>query len=272
MKKILLCIIILICLPAVALSKELQIIINSKPGGNNYKRTMLYMAGLKNLGYNIKTHTHFDTRVAVKVFKQSDQPTLMVYTSNQSAVYPLSANDDNFALLEMAQPLFVCKSNNFKNKKIYTVGIGKQIPQKKFFELFDSLGYKIKMIPYQNSSAVYKGLLGGDIDFMINSQVRSLNFIENHAGKCIGQTLPTSHIGIPSLSESTNVTELPVIHYTVLIKNINVEEIRKDLKHILNNDSDILSYHSKNKVVTFDLSYKDELETVKNSEKIWKIK
>jgi hypothetical protein len=250
-------------------SKDITLIVNAKVGGTNYVRSNLYIKALSDAGYNVKEINQPDTRVAVTMFNEINEPTVMTYVSNQPTIYPLQASSKNFVMIEMAQPMFICQSKNFTKKELYSVGIGKQIPQTSFVKLFKSLGYKVKMIPYTNSSAVYKGLLGGDVDFMVNSQSTSLQFMQSQSGKCIGQTLSEEHLGVPSLEKTTKLKNLPVLYYTIMAKNIDINLLRKDLKQIIMNNSEIVSYHKKIDAIVLNEDYKKELQIVKDSEKVW---
>lgn len=271
--KILTCLILSLNLTGYAFtsieSKDITVIVNGKVGGNNYTRSKLYIKALSDAGYNVKEINQPDTRVAVKMFNEINEPTAMVFVSNQSTIYPLQASIKNFVMIEMAQPMFICQSKNFTKKEVYSVGIGKQIPQTPFVKIFESLGYKVKMIPYTNSGAVYKGLIGGDVDFMVNSQSTSLQFLESQLGKCIGQTLNVDHLGVPSLEKTTKLKNLPVLYYIIMAKNIDINLLRKDLKQIIMNNSEIVSYHKKIQVNVLNEDYKKELQIVKESEKAW---
>ena len=84
---------------------SITIINNGKPGGSFNARTQLYKQGLEDKGYHVDYLDVGKISQAVKMFKESIDPTIMVYANNQVFKQDLFHTDQNFVLLEF------CKSN-----------------------------------------------------------------------------------------------------------------------------------------------------------------
>ena len=144
------------------------------------------------------------------MFKETDQPTIMVYANNQVYKQDLFHTDENFIMLEYQQPLYVCKTNASKDKSgVLTVAHGKGYDPKLLTNL---LGKDVVLVPYKNSGAMLKGILGGDVDMMVNNQGKSFKYMASGEGPC----------------EASNV--LPIMGATVIGPHIAVQQIRKEIR------------------------------------------
>lgn len=247
MKKLILILFTLI-LTSVSIAETITIINNGKAGGSYNARTLMYKEGLEARGFKITYENVGKISQAVKVFKTSDKPTIMVFSSNQSNRQDLFADNENFILLEYQQPMYICRAKVSEGKQgLITVGHGKGY---NFALLKQILGDRIVLVPYKNSGAMLKGILGGDVDMMVNNQGKSLKYISSGQGDCY-----------PS-------DKLPTMMAIVLGKNIDVKEIRSHLKTILN-DTDFVEYHSKKKLQRSNAERNIELESVNQSEADW---
>ena len=226
-------------------------LINSgKAGGSFNARTQMYKEGLIANGYNVEFENIGKISQAVKMFKETDKPTIMVYANNQVYKQDLFHTEQNFIMLEYQQPLYVCRTNSSKNKTgVLTVAHGKGYDPQLLTNL---LGSEVVLVPYKNSGAMLKGILGGDVDMMVNNQGKSFKYIASGEGTC----------------EASNV--LPIMGATVIGTNIDVKQIRKVIYDI-SMDLKFIEYHVKRKLERPSSSWKEELEYTQELEKGYEI-
>jgi hypothetical protein len=253
MKKLRLALLFLIlATSARAETQESITLINSgKAGGSFNARTLMYKEGLIAAGYSVKFENIGKISQAVKMFKESNEPTIMVYANNQVYNQDLFHTDDNFIMAEYKQPLYVCRTNHSKDKKgKLTVAHGKGYDPRLLTAL---LGDRVTLVPYKNSSAMLKGILGGDVDMMVNNQGNSFKYIESGHGTC----------------EASDV--LPVMVATVIGNNIDVQAIREVIFDITM-DIKFIEYHRSRKLVRPTGTWKDELILTQELEKGYEVK
>ncbi len=226
-------------------------LINSgKAGGSFNARTQMYKEGLIANGYNVEFENIGKISQAVKMFKETDKPTIMVYANNQVYKQDLFHTEQNFIMLEYQQPLYVCRTNASKNKTgVLTVAHGKGYDPQLLTNL---LGSEVVLVPYKNSGAMLKGILGGDVDMMVNNQGKSFKYIASGEGTC----------------EASNV--LPIMGATVIGTNIDVKQIRKVIYDI-SMDLKFIEYHVKRKLERPSSTWKEELEYTQELEKGYEI-
>ena len=108
-------------------TQDKLVLINSgKAGGSFNARTQMYKEGLIAAGYDVQFENIGKISQAVKMFKESDQPTIMVYANNQVYKQDLFHTENNFIIAEYQQPLYVCRTNASKDKTgVLTVAHGK---------------------------------------------------------------------------------------------------------------------------------------------------
>ena len=236
--------------PSKAESKTPITIINSgKAGGSFNARTQMYMEGLIAAGYDVTYENIGKISQAVKIFKDTDKPTIMVYANNQVYKQDLFHTEQNFILLEYQQPLYICRTNKwqFKIGKL-TVAHGKGYDPKL---LTDLLGDDVVLVPYKNSGAMLKGILGGDVDMMINNQGKSFKYMASGQGTC----------------EPSN--KLPIMQATVIGTNLDVQLIREILYDITMSVP-FIDYHLSRKLFRPSSTWSHELAIVQSLEKEWK--
>lgn len=238
-------------LTTTVVAQTITILNNGKAGGSFNARTQMYKDGLEAAGFNVKYENVGKISQAVKLFKESQEPTLMVYANNQVYKQDLFHTNKNFIMLEYQQPLYVCKTNASKGKtSVLTVAHGKGYdPQL----LTDLLGDKIVLVPYKNSGAMLKGILGGDVDMMVNNQGKSFKYMKTGHGTC----------------EASDV--LPIMAATVIGKNVNVRTIRRLIIDISNNSS-FTEYHTSRKLYRPSGTWMSEYIRVLELEKGYEIK
>ena len=228
--------------------KTITLINNGKAGGSYNARTLMYKDGLEAKGYDIKYENIGKVSQAVKIFKDSTEPTIMVFSSNQVHKQNLYHDKENFLLVEYQQPMYICKINNASNKtKNLTVGHGKGYDTKLLYKI---LGNDIVLVPYKNSGAILKGILGGDVEAMINNQGKSLKYMKSGKGTCEVST------------------ELPIMMATVIGKNIDVETMGEILMDVSNNKA-FTDYREDRKLKRPNGSWSKQLEIVQDSETHW---
>lgn len=155
--------------------ERITIINSGKAGGSFNARTQMYREGLTAAGYDVQYENVGKISQAVKMFKASDEPTIMVYANNQVYKQDLFHTEENFIIAEYQQPLYVCRTNASKDKTSnLTVAHGKGYDPKLLTTL---LGDNVTLVPYKNSGAMLKGILGGDVDMMVNNQGKSFKYI-----------------------------------------------------------------------------------------------
>ena len=248
-------IVVTVALLFVAVSKaetpeRITIINSGKAGGSFNARTQMYKDGLEAAGYEVKFENVGKISQAVKMFKASDEPTIMVYANNQVYKQDLFHTENNFILAEYQQPLYVCRTNASRGKVTnLTVAHGKGFDP----ELLKTiLGNNITLVPYKNSGAMLKGMLGGDVDMMVNNQGKSFKYIASGKGSCRPSTV------------------LPMMVATVIGKNIDINRLRSILFDISNN-TPFTEYHTTRKLVRPSSTWKQELTLVHELEKGYEI-
>lgn len=232
-------------------TQEQIVVINSgKAGGSFNARTQMYKEGLIANGYDVVYENIGKISQAVEVFKDSNKPTIMVYANNQVYKQDLFHTKDNFIMLEYQQPLYVCRTNASKNKTgVLTVAHGKGYDPKL---LTDLLGSQIQLVPYKNSGAMLKGILGGDVDMMVNNQGKSFKYMASGEGTC----------------EASDV--LPIMAATVIGKNIDLQSIRSVIYDVTM-DLQFIEYHNSRKLFRPSSTWEEELALVQQLEKGYEI-
>jgi len=235
----------------ISMAQTITVINSGKAGGSFNARTQMYKDGLEAAGYEVKFENVGKISQAVKMFKASDEPTIMVYANNQVYKQDLSHTENNFILAEYQQPLYVCRTDASKGK-IYslTVAHGKGYDPTLLTKL---LGDNIILVPYKNSGAMLKGMLGGDVDVMVNNQGKSLKYVASGKGTCRQSTV------------------LPMMVATVIGKNIDISILRSILFDI-SLDLPFMEYHTTRKLVRPSSTWEKELAVVQTLEKGYEVK
>ena len=232
-------------------AQTITVINNGKSGGSFNARTQMYKDGLEAAGFEVKYENVGKISQAVKIFKESTEPTIMVYANNQVYKQDLFHTDKNFIMLEYQQPLYVCTTNEAKGKSgTMTVAHGKGYDPTLLTKV---LGDDIVLVPYKNSGAMLKGMLGGDVDMMVNNQGKSFKYMKSGQGTC----------------EASDV--LPIMAATVIGKNVNVKTIRRSIVSISNNDA-FTEYHTSRKLYRPSGTWTSEYQLVRELEKGYEIK
>jgi hypothetical protein len=231
--------------------QSITLINSGKAGGSFNARTLMYKEGLIAAGYSVRFENIGKISQAVKMFKESSEPTIMVYANNQVYKQDLFHTKDNFIMAEYQQPLYVCSTNESKGKMgKLTVAHGKGYDPALLTEL---LGDDVTLVPYKNSSAMLKGMLGGDVDMMVNNQGQSFKYMESGSGTC----------------EASDV--LPVMVATVIGNNIDVQAIREVIFDITMNIH-FVEYHTSRKLARPTGTWQDELMLTQELEKGYEVK
>ena len=230
--------------------ERITIINSGKAGGSFNARTQMYREGLTAAGYDVQYENVGKISQAVKMFKASDEPTIMVYANNQVYKQDLFHTEENFIIAEYQQPLYVCRTNASKDKTgNLTVAHGKGYDPKLLTTL---LGDNVTLVPYKNSGAMLKGILGGDVDMMVNNQGKSFKYIKSGHGTC----------------KASGV--LPVMVATVIGINIDVQKIR-DIIFDITMDVKFIEYHTSRKLVRPTSTWEQELTIVQILEKGYEV-
>ena len=231
--------------------ESITIINSGKAGGSFNARTQMYKEGLTAAGYNVQYENIGKISQAVKMFKEASGPTIMVYANNQVYKQDLFHTENNFIIAEYQQPLYVCRTNTSKDKTgVLTVAHGKGYDPALLTSL---LGSDITLVPYKNSGAMLKGILGGDVDMMVNNQGKSFKYMKSGNGTC----------------EASDV--LPVMVATVIGTNIDIQKIRKVIFDITM-DLKFIEYHTSRKLVRPTSSWQQELAFTQELEKGYEVK
>ena len=250
MKKIITAL-MLTLLTTASMAQSITILNNGKSGGSFNARTQMYKDGLEAAGFKVKYENVGKISQAVKMFKESNEPTIMVFANNQVYKQDLFHTKKNFIMLEYQQPLYVCTTNEAKGKSgTLTVAHGKGYDPALLTEL---LGNDIVLVPYKNSGAMLKGILGGDVDMMVNNQGKSFKYMKTGHGTC----------------EASDV--LPMMAATVIGNNINVKTIRRSIVDISNNSA-FTEYHTSRKLHRPSGTWLSEYLLVLELEKGYEIK
>jgi|TARA_B100001778_G_scaffold104451_1_gene85357 hypothetical protein len=230
--------------------QTITIINNGKAGGSFNARTLMYKEGLVAAGYDVNYENIGKISQAVKTFKNASTPTIMVFATNMVYRQDLFHTEENFIMLEYQQPLWICKSNEAKGELgNMKVAHGKTYnPQL----LKNILGKDIVLVPYKNSGAMLKGMLGGDVDIMVNNQGKSLKYLASGKGTC------------------TPSDSLPIMQATVIGKNVDVKKIRRVIYDI-SMDIKFIEYHNTRKLQRPSSTWLNELSEVQTLEKAWKV-
>ena len=233
-------------------TKQQIVLINSgKAGGSFNARTQMYKDGLVEAGYDVLFENVGKISQAVKMFKESDQPTIMVYANNQVYKQDLFHTEQNFIMLEYQQPLYVCRTNTSQGKVTnLTVAHGKGYDPKLLTKL---LGNNITLVPYKNSGAMLKGILGGDVDMMVNNQGKSFKYMASGEGTCRPSDV------------------LPIMGATVIGKNIDLQTVREIIFEI-SMTIPFIDYHTKRKLFRPSSTWAKELALTQELEKGYEVK
>lgn len=230
-------------------TQQVTIINNGKAGGSFHARTQMYRDGLVALGYDVNYEDVGKISQAVKMFKESQTPTIMVYSNNQVHRQDLFHTEDNFIMAEYLQPLYVCRTNASVGKTDgLTVAHGKGYDPRL---LIDLLG-DVTLVPYKNSGDMLRGMLGGDVDVMVNNQGSALKYAQSGHGTC----------------EASNV--LPIMVATVIGTNLDVQEMRRVLFDVTMG-ADFSEYHDSRQLSRPLGTWSEELELTQRLEKGYEI-
>lgn len=222
-------------------AKDITLIINGKPGGTFFQRINLYADGLEARGWEVNTVTA-NYNGAIKIFNESKTPVAMVWTDQMSSVYPISATNDNFVLIEYQGPLYLC---NITGKQEGKVGIPKMYPKAPI----NKLG-SFTFVPYKNTGAVLNAVVAGEIDFAYMNQSKASK-VEKMGYKC----------------DSLQGLEQNGI---VFARNVDLESFRQELLQVLQTQG-FVDFHTKAKFVTSTRSDREgELDMVQTSTDKWK--
>jgi len=249
MKKIV--IMAMLCVFATStLAESITILNNGKVGGSYHARSQMYKEGLESRGYTVNFENIGKIGQAVKVFKETDEPTIMVYSTNQVYNQDLFHTKDNLVLLEYEQPMWICKTFDSVDKtdKI-TVAHGKGYDTD---IIKKALGTNIILVPYKNSSAILNGILAGDVDAAVNNQGKSLQYSASGQGVC----------------EESDV--LPVMQATVIGKNVDTRSMREVLLSIIN-DKKFVDYHSSRQLKRSTATLEEELDRIQQKTINWEV-
>ena len=250
MKRIIVALILTLVATA-SMAQTITILNNGKAGGSFNARTQMYKDGLEAAGFEVKYENVGKISQAVKLFKESNEPTIMVFANNQVYKQDLFHTRKNFIMLEYQQPLYVCTTNEAKGKSgVLTVAHGKGYDPKL---LTTVLGDDIVLVPYKNSGAMLKGMLGGDVDMMVNNQGKSFKYMKTGQGTC----------------EASDV--LPIMAATVIGKNLKVKTIGRSIVNISNNNA-FTEYHTSRKLYRPSGTWTSEYQLVRELEKGYEIK
>ena len=232
-------------------AKKITVINSGKAGGSFNARTQMYKDGLIAAGYDVQFENVGKISQAVKMFKASDEPTVMVYSNNQVYKQDLFHTEQNFIMLEYQQPLYVCRTNASKDKTgVLTVAHGKGYDPTLLTNL---LGSDVVLVPYKNSGAMLKGILGGDVDMMVNNQGKSFKYMASGEGTC----------------EASDV--LPAMGATVIGKNVDLQELRNVIFEI-SMTVQFIDYHTKRKLFRPSSTWEQELALTQELEKGYEVK
>lgn len=246
-----LCLILPLQMASAETQEQIVVINSGKAGGSFNARTQMYKEGLIANGYDVVFENIGKISQAVEVFKKSTKPTIMVYANNQVYKQDLFHTEQNFIMLEYQQPLYVCKTNASKDKTgVLTVAHGKGYDPKLLTNL---LGSEVVLVPYKNSGAMLKGILGGDVDMMVNNQGKSFKYMASGEGSC----------------EPSDV--LPIMGATVIGKNIDLQKIRNVIYDITMS-IEFIEYHNSRKLFRPSSTWEQELAYTQELEKGYEIK
>jgi hypothetical protein len=233
-----------------AMAETITILNNGKVGGSYNARSQLYKEGLEDRGHTVNFENIGKIGQAVKIFKETDQPTIMVYSTNQVYEQDLFHTEDNFLLLEYEQPMWICRTHDAVNQaKQIRVAHGKGYDTD---IIKKALGTNIVLVPYKNSSAILNAMLAGDVDASVNNQGKSLQYGASGQGVC----------------EPSDV--LPVMQATVIGKNLDIGAMREVLLSITH-DKKFVDYHSSNKLKRSHGTLIEELDSIKEKTINWKV-
>ena len=97
MKKIITALMLTIMTTA-SLAQSITILNNGKSGGSFNARTQMYKDGLEAAGFKVKYENVGKISQAVKMFKESNEPTIMVFANNQVYKQDLFHTKKNFIM------------------------------------------------------------------------------------------------------------------------------------------------------------------------------
>lgn len=226
-----------------AVAQDITILVNGSPGGTFFVRSELYANGLADAGYTVNTINIPKNTAAAEKFNETDAPTMMVWMDALAPVRPVEATNGNFVSLEYTAPLFLCA---ITGKESGNIGAPKMYVMDPVLEMVPGS----KIIPYKNTGAVLNAGLAGEVDFAYLNQGKAQNLVD---------------AGYPC-----RAVQGAAQHAVVIAKNINISELRTTVKAIQQR-VEFVAWLDKNQFnAVTDLSYETELNTVLNSQDLWK--
>jgi len=253
-------------------ASEITLINNGKPGDSSDARTKSYHDGLTNLGYDVTYENIGKLTQAVDFFSKVDGPVMMAYVNIFASSQNIVHTKENYVITEYMQPLYLCATQTVKSlPNEVTVAYGKSYNPLMIANILQAIGKEATLVPYKNSSAVLEAILGGDVHIAFNNQSKSLKFMKTGKGTCFGHTGEGMVIGVPSLTDQYAIDfELPIMIATVIAKNTDNMQLRKDLTKILAGN-DFVEYHTKQQLITnANQGWDEAFVIVHDSEKLWK--
>jgi len=223
-------------------AQTINVIVSGSPGGSFFKRSMMYIEGLKNLGFEVnKIKAEQNTKASV-IFSNIQEPTVMVWMDQLASMLDVVADADNFIALEYTSPLYLC---SITGKESGTVGAPKVYVMQPVLAMGDFV-----IVPYKNTGATLNAAIAKEVDFAYLSQSQA-NKLKDAGYSC---------------REVDGISQ----HAIVIGKNVDLETMRSAIVKI-QKQAEFVEWHENSKFKTdFSMEKNDQLNMVTQSQDSWK--
>lgn len=274
---------------AVAMDKELDVLVYASEGGNAWINGLLILESVKSVGYEgemVATGSCFNTLAYME--KNPGTPTIFKYSSAQMSAQNslgcvIEATDESFVTYFYTRVPTMCiaaseKDENFTNisdwldsKSRITVATT-NAPPDAFSTLGEVLDKSVVEVLYRNTSEAIRGLLGGDTDILFTGLTGGI--VSNQELYCFGQGGKTELSGIPPLSSTFPDWKYAVLEDLQYIHGFNLtpdmkEQLIEDIHYLLGNYDPLMDYINRGGMTSGLEMQELTLEDLYNSVNSW---
>ena len=271
MKKILVSFLTVFLFLTAAKAESFDVVLNGSPGGTYHQRTTLLVEALKSAGHQVEIVEYNKWQVAAKYIQETKKPSIMVWSTTSALAGNLVHTKKNFVAIEYISPMFLCATKDGQNKKEIKVGYLKGIDPTFYVNWLKKQGKVAKVLPYENSGSMLQAMLGGDLDYKIQEQSKSKQYMSKEEGTCIFNSSDKEVIGVPSVTKfGTKVG--PIAIRTIVGYNIDADKMRDIVLPAIRKSSEFSEWHQKNEFVVLDNANTraQELKLAQKSEQYFK--
>lgn len=223
-----------------AMSADYDLLVPSKEGGGIFTFSGLFNKQLNERGFQSEMQIKGNCVNAMADFRRTTRPSIMVYVTGPTGISMAKGcnleNEQEFDkvyssyLLQVVEGVCTMDSSvtvdTLKSGKEFVVGTQlNRIPNAN--KVFDALKVKTKMVTYDNSGRVVKGLISKDVQLSFTN-VKDAEKIVAAGGKCLFVAANQSFKGLPSVNDYLDQPlNISGNIYWVLSKNLSDSDKQK---------------------------------------------